>query len=82
MGHWSGIETFCQDVQCPSLPRVLNGHVDPVNCTSSSQDYGVICKLSCRHGFNLVGPPFKQCSNTGTWVGTTYDWQCVGKGDN
>ena len=81
VGHWSGIETFCQDVKCPALPRVMNGHVNPHNCTSTDQDYGVFCKLECRAGYKLEGPSFKQCSNTGTWVGGTpnNDWKCVGE---
>ena len=81
VGHWSGIETFCQDVKCPALPRVMNGHVNPHNCTSTDQDYGVFCKLECRAGYKLEGPSFKQCSNTGTWVGGTpnNDWRCVGE---
>lgn len=79
LGHWSGIKTNCQDVRCSPLPDVLNGSIDPPACTQLEQDYGANCKLTCRNGFNLVGPPYKQCTNTGKWQTELYDWQCVGK---
>ena len=79
MAHWSGIETFCQDVVCPVLPTVLNGHIEPEACTQLAQEYGVICTINCKQGFELIGPMLKQCSNTGLWTFHDLQWACVGK---
>jgi len=78
LGHWSGIETYCQDVTCPALSFTLNGYVDPPICTQTTQEYGVICRLRCYQGYTLDGPSFRQCSNTGTWTSASYSWRCLG----
>ncbi|KAF6030753.1 hypothetical protein EB796_010934 [Bugula neritina] len=77
LGHWSGIETYCQDVTCPALSFTLNGYVDPPICTQTTQEYGVICRLRCYQGYTLDGPSFRQCSNTGTWTSASYSWRCL-----
>lgn len=64
---------------CPALPKVLNGYITPLECTQRDQEYGVNCQLTCRTGYTLKGPSYKQCTNTGHWQSSVFDWMCVGE---
>ncbi|XP_067928550.1 sushi, von Willebrand factor type A, EGF and pentraxin domain-containing protein 1-like [Watersipora subatra] len=77
VGHWSGIQVYCQDVTCPALLPVLNGNMKPTACTGAEQEHGTICEITCDDGYDLEGPIFKQCSNAGVWTSAEVKWSCT-----
>jgi hypothetical protein len=45
---------------------------------SSTQVFGTVCRLSCRHGYQPSTTLLRKCQENGTWIGK--DIVCFGKG--
>ena len=48
------------------------------SCKQGPSPSGTVCDLSCPLGYNLVGPPFKQCGNAGVWTPSSGPISCQG----
>ncbi|XP_052833673.1 sushi, von Willebrand factor type A, EGF and pentraxin domain-containing protein 1 [Octopus bimaculoides] len=68
IAYWSGITTRCREITCQHLNGLQFGTVSPDVCTGGDEvPFGTTCKLSCNHGFTLIGSPTKQCTPDGVW---------------
>lgn len=59
---WSGIETNCIPIICPSPPNINNGFVRATGLTFNS-----IATFSCKVGFQLEGSNELTCGSTSDW---------------
>ncbi|XP_065899134.1 uncharacterized protein [Dysidea avara] len=74
-GSWSGNDTLCTRVTCPSLTDLNNGTI-----TCSLGDDGVLsyedaCNFTCNTGYELAGSDTRICQSDGSWSGT--DALCI-----
>ncbi|XP_026693209.2 sushi, von Willebrand factor type A, EGF and pentraxin domain-containing protein 1-like isoform X5 [Ciona intestinalis] len=62
---WSGSETLCQSVTCPSLPSPSHGRK---KCTDGN-NFESACRFICDVGHDMVGTRVRTCQVDGTWSG-------------
>ncbi|XP_068706774.1 uncharacterized protein [Montipora foliosa] len=68
-GSWTGEQTNCTVIRCPSLPTPTNGTKH--GCVGvSSERYGTICGFSCDLGFSFRGSSSRRCLENGSWSGS------------
>uniref|UniRef100_A0A3Q3JM08 CUB and Sushi multiple domains 1 n=1 Tax=Monopterus albus TaxID=43700 RepID=A0A3Q3JM08_MONAL len=63
-GTWSGMQPFCQVIQCHPPPQVHHGKVE-----GSDYSWGSSVSYSCFHGYQLSTPAVLTCEGNGTWTG-------------
>ncbi|XP_076873495.1 E-selectin-like isoform X2 [Brachyhypopomus gauderio] len=63
-GNWSGEETECKAVHCPSLEEFEHG---TVSCSGDIISFGSTCSFSCNDGFRLQGAPEITCTESAQW---------------
>nr|XP_018667880.1 sushi, von Willebrand factor type A, EGF and pentraxin domain-containing protein 1-like isoform X2 [Ciona intestinalis] len=70
---WSGSETLCQSVTCPSLPSPSHGRK---KCTDGN-NFESACRFICDVGHDVVGTRVRTCQVDGTWSGQTVTCRIV-----
>ena len=63
--------------QCDALSEVVHGTYEPTNCTTSKQDSGSVCTLTCQPGYYPDAKVTLQCTKTSEWWSPTIA-QCEG----
>ena len=65
-GEWDG-PTECVQVQCPPLPRPIDGTYTDPTCNPGTP--GLMCQFSCFDRFTLEPPTLTSilCQSDGTW---------------
>ncbi|XP_065900392.1 uncharacterized protein [Dysidea avara] len=69
-GSWSGSETLCRRVTCPSLTDRDNV---TINCSLSDDEvpsYEDTCSFTCNTGYEITGSDNRTCQSDGSWSGT------------
>ncbi|XP_065915238.1 P-selectin-like [Dysidea avara] len=69
-GSWSGTETMCQRVPCPTLTNPNNG---TLNCSLGDDEvpsYEDTCSFTCDTGYELTGEFNVTCESDGNWTGS------------
>ena len=52
---------------CSSLNKLQFGRIEPRSCLSRKIAYGTKCTFRCDHGYKLIGPYSKQCTENAKW---------------
>lgn len=66
---WIGNNSYCENIECASLPPVLNGHMNYTNKTIHG-----IAQLQCDEDYEISNQKFSICLSNNSWSYT--DFQC------
>ncbi|XP_065899211.1 uncharacterized protein [Dysidea avara] len=69
-GSWSGTETMCRRVPCPSLTDPNNGVMTCSLGDDGVPSYEDTCSFTCNTGYKLTGSDARTCQSDGSWSGT------------
>ncbi|XP_065899331.1 uncharacterized protein [Dysidea avara] len=67
---WSGSETMCNRVPCPSLAHPDNGTITCSLGDDGVPSYEDTCSFTCNTGYELTGSPQRTCQSDGSWSGS------------
>ncbi|XP_065887354.1 P-selectin-like [Dysidea avara] len=68
-GSWSGNETMCSRVSCPSLTNPNNGTITCSLGDDEVPSYEDTCSFTCNTGYDLTGTNPRNCQSNGSWRG-------------
>ncbi|XP_065899217.1 uncharacterized protein [Dysidea avara] len=68
-GGWSGIETMCSRVPCPSLTDRNNVTISCSLGDDGVPSYEDTCSFTCNTGYELSGSDNRTCQSDGNWSG-------------
>ena len=70
--QWTGPDVQCIPLQCPAIPALPNGKVEPESCMSKlGVPVGQRCDFSCDSGFTLTGQESTKCARSQRWKNMT-----------
>ncbi|XP_065903516.1 CUB and sushi domain-containing protein 1-like isoform X2 [Dysidea avara] len=68
-GNWSGDDTACRRVTCPSIVHPVNGMINCSLGDDGVHSYEDTCCFTCNTGYELIGSDNRTCQSNGSWSG-------------
>ncbi|XP_035375850.1 sushi, von Willebrand factor type A, EGF and pentraxin domain-containing protein 1 isoform X3 [Electrophorus electricus] len=75
--QWSSPPPRCVEVRCPRIVTFKHVRLMPPVCGERAVRSGAICRLSCRHGYRLMGNPEVRCLPSGDWNNDLHKATCA-----
>ncbi|XP_065896334.1 E-selectin-like [Dysidea avara] len=69
-GSWSGSDTMCRRVACPSHTEPDNGAIACSLGDDGVSSYEDTCSFTCNTGYELTGSETRICQSDGSWSGS------------